>query len=203
MLTASFRPGTSAWKKLKKQKAREEKAKAKAAARAAKEAANPSKKKKSSEEDEEKDLTPDKYFEIRAQKIRKFEKAGYNPFPHKFDAKMSIPNFVAKFKPFKDGETSSEATAIAGRVTRKASQGKLKFLDISADGARVQIFCNPRAAKDAKAFGAALDMIRRGDLIGVNGTPGRTKTGELSIFATDLTLLAPCLRMLPPARVGP
>ena len=40
-------------------------------------------------------------------------------------------------------------------------------------------------------------ILRRGDVIGVEGYPGRTQTGELSVFATKLTLLAPCLHPLP------
>ncbi len=39
--------------------------------------------------------------------------------------------------------------------------------------------------------------LRRGDIIGVTGQPGKSKKGELSVFATKLQLLSPCLQMLP------
>lgn len=39
-------------------------------------------------------------------------------------------------------------------------------------------------------------------MVGVTGVPGKTKRGELSIMAQDITLLAPCLRMLPKAHYG-
>ncbi len=41
--------------------------------------------------------------------------------------------------------------------------------------------------------------VRRGDIIGVYGRPGRTKTGELSIAPGRIQLLSPCLYMLPTA----
>lgn len=44
--------------------------------------------------------------------------------------------------------------------------------------------------------------LRRGDIIGVTGFPGKTKKGELSVFAKDITLLSPCLHMLPKAHYG-
>jgi lysyl-tRNA synthetase class 2 len=45
-------------------------------------------------------------------------------------------------------------------------------------------------------------MLRRGDIIGVVGFPGKTNKGELSVFAEDVILLSPCLHMLPKAHYG-
>ena len=39
--------------------------------------------------------------------------------------------------------------------------------------------------------------LRRGDIVGVKGHPGKSKNGELSIFPIELQLLSPCLHMLP------
>jgi lysyl-tRNA synthetase class 2 len=44
--------------------------------------------------------------------------------------------------------------------------------------------------------------LRRGDIVGVVGFPGKTNKGELSVFATDVLLLSPCLHMLPKAHYG-
>jgi lysyl-tRNA synthetase class 2 len=48
-----------------------------------------------------------------------------------------------------------------------------------------------------EAFYKMNDILRRGDIIGIKGWPGKTRAGELSIFASEITLLSPCLRMLP------
>ena len=54
-----------------------------------------------------------------------------------------------------------------------------------------------RNAASPEEFYEAHDLIRRGDVVGVKGHPSRTKMGELSISATSLQLLAPCLHQLP------
>ena len=53
----------------------------------------------------------------------------------------------------------------------------------------------PSAAALRRAPGAR--SVRRGDIVGVQGFPGKSKKGELSIFPKDLAVLAPCLHMLP------
>ena len=47
------------------------------------------------------------------------------------------------------------------------------------------------------SFIALHNTIRRGDLIGLKGYPGKSKRGQLSIFPNTFTVLAPCLHMLP------
>ena len=44
--------------------------------------------------------------------------------------------------------------------------------------------------------------MKRGDIVGVEGFPGKSRNGELSIFPTRLAVLSPCLHMLPVARTG-
>lgn len=46
------------------------------------------------------------------------------------------------------------------------------------------------------------NKLRRGDSIGVQGNPGKTKKGELSIIPYEMTLLSPCLHMLPHLHFG-
>ncbi|GAB5372713.1 hypothetical protein AAMO2058_001688600 [Amorphochlora amoebiformis] len=189
----------SQWKRIKKQREKEKKQAAKAAAKAA---AAPKTKAKAKDEEED-SLDPNQYFEIRSKRMEKMQSEGFNPYPHKFNASMSIPNFVHKYQDLKKGDKiKTETASLAGRITRKAPSGKLCFLFISADDATVQIFASVRDAKDAKKFEKVVSTIRRGDIVGVVGHPGRTKTDELSIFATEITLLAPCLHMLPAARQG-
>ena len=54
---------------------------------------------------------------------------------------------------------------------------------------------------DEEAFGHVHNAIRRGDLVGVKGYPGKSKRGELSVFPTSFIVLAPCLHMLPKYRL--
>ena len=60
----------------------------------------------------------------------------------------------------------------------------------------------PRTYKSEEAFVAINNKLRRGDIIGVRGNPGKTKKGELSIIPIEMTLLSPCLHMLPHLHFG-
>ena len=84
---------------------------------------------------------------------------------------------------------------------RKASN-KLYFFDIVADGAKVQIMANASNFTDRAAFDTFKSSVRRGDIAGFTGVPGRSKRGELSLFPTTAVLLSPCLHMLPSGFTG-
>ena len=58
------------------------------------------------------------------------------------------------------------------------------------------------AYKSEEQFGLDTAKLRRGDIVGVVGNPGRTKKGELSIIPSEIVLLAPCLHMLPHLHYG-
>jgi lysyl-tRNA synthetase class 2 len=59
-----------------------------------------------------------------------------------------------------------------------------------------------RDASDPESFISTHDLLHRGDIVGVTGTPMRTKKGELSIAPTSITLLAPNLHQLPSSHFG-
>ena len=94
----------------------------------------------------------------------------------------------------------------------KRSGGKgLVFYDILGEGSKVQIFADAKKFTDfasmekdeaLAAFMKLANTIKRGDVIGVVGQPGKTKRGELSIFPSSMQLLTPCLHMIPKAGVA-
>jgi lysyl-tRNA synthetase class 2 len=99
-------------------------------------------------------------------------------------------------------EESSEKFSVMGRVMLKRSSGnKLHFLTINILGenlvnSSIQIFI----AKQFLENDDDLEVVKKitlGDIIGVTGNINRTKTGEKSIYANSIKLLAPCLHDLP------
>eukprot|EP00741_Cyanophora_paradoxa_P010161 tig00020510_g9836.t1 len=185
-----------------KQKAEKEAAKA---AKAAEDAAKKSEKKAAegapAEEDEE-EMDPTQYFENRVKALDTMRADGVNPFPHKFQISMLLPEFVEKYKDIESGtHLEKEVISLSGRVMTIRTQGaKMVFYDLKADGAKVQVMCQAQFA--TQDFHKTHARIRRGDIIGVTGFPGKSKRGELSVFPQTVTLLTPCLRMLPSARFG-
>jgi len=195
---------------------KKQKADAAAAAKAAKEAekaakasANPQKKKVSLLGDDEVD--PTKYTENRYTALKNLKEAGGNPYPHKFPTDMSIPEFVTNYNGLEKAQTHDDVVSVAGRIVMIRSSGsKLVFIDLTGDSEKIQVMADLSSydpaqdllADQAKKAGLEpfeykMKLIKRGDIVGVRGHPGRTKTGQLSIFPQQVELLSPCLHMLP------
>lgn len=194
-------------KKRQKQRAIEAKKAAKAAATPAK---TTTKKK-----DELADLNPNQFFEIRSRQISELREknnadpSAFNPYPHKFNVTTKIPEFVEKYAYLQRGETLKDVTvSVSGRImTKRESGSKLKFYVLKGDGVEVQIMAQAQDAPSVEAFESMHEILRRGDIIGVTGYPGKTAPakggeGELSVFATKVQLLTPCLHMLPTEHYG-
>ncbi|KAI1472745.1 lysyl-tRNA synthetase [Daldinia caldariorum] len=206
------RVSKSELKKRQKQRERDAKKQEKAAAAPPK----PASAKKTNAEADEKELTPNQYFEIRSRAISKLiESKEPYPYPHKFQRDYDLNDLVKQYGHLKSGEhDKTKILHVAGRIyNKRASGSKLLFYDIRGNnGVKVQIMCQAQEIREgAPAFEKQHDHIRRGDIIGVVGYPGRTapktklekgEEGELSIFATEVILLAPCLHQLPDEYYG-
>lgn len=128
------------------------------------------------------------------------EKEGKNNYPHKFKTTMSIPQYMAQFQGIEDGTKLEEVVSVAGRILSKRASGQnLIFYDLRADDGKIQVMADRSMAKDDFSVH---DDLRRGDVVGVTGVPGKSKRGELSIFPHSVVLLAPCMRMLPSKHKG-
>ncbi|THH26844.1 hypothetical protein EUX98_g7350 [Antrodiella citrinella] len=156
----------------------------------------------------EDDLNPNQYFELRSRHIQKLkETQNPNPYPHKFEVSISITEYIEKYGPegvIKAGEKLGSATvSLAGRIHNiRASGQSLRFYDLHGEGKKVQIMAQKQDAKDPDGFVAVHENFRRGDIVGVIGTPSRTKKGELSVSPTEIILLAPNLHQLPSGHFG-
>lgn len=181
-------------KMLKAEKAAELKAE-KDAARLAAAKANPAK-----QELEEEILDPSAYKANREAAVKTMTEAGINPYPHKFHVDYRLPDYTTEFgeKTVEGERIEDSIVTIAGRIVSVRGQGKLYFYDIRGDGAKVQMMSDLKTyASGEEDFYKIHRTIKRGDIVGIKGFPGKSKTGELSIFPTEITLLSPCLHMLP------
>jgi lysyl-tRNA synthetase class 2 len=91
-------------------------------------------------------------------------------------------------------EANPTAVHVAGRMMFKRVMGRASFAKLADRSGQIQIFLQ------ADALGAAYDLFKSwdlGDIVAASGTLFRTKTGELSVRATELRLLVKSLRPLP------
>lgn len=143
-------------------------------------------------------LDPSQYIANRKAAIRALKDAGKNPYPHKFNVTMPIPEYIEKFADTigPGQQLSSPVVSLAGRLYSKRAAGtRLVFYDLRGDGSKVQIIAD--AKNGGESFLEDHALLRRGDVVGVVGCPGKSRKGEFSIFAKEVKLLASCLHMLP------
>ena len=125
------------------------------------------------------------------------EALGVDPYPAGFEPSDAV-SAVVESHGGRSGDELEEArprTAAAGRVLAVRSFGKANFLVLSDGRSRLQAYVRKDSvsARDFDVF-RLLDV---GDLAGVAGRVFRTRTGELTVWASRLEFLAKCLEPLP------
>ncbi|KAF9264605.1 lysyl-tRNA synthetase [Marasmius fiardii PR-910] len=160
------------------------------------------------EKAEEEELNPNQYYEMRSRQILHLKETQKpNPYPHKFQVSRSITSYIEVYGPegkiAKGTRVEGVEESLSGRIHNiRASGSKLVFYDLHGEGKKVQIMATLQDAQDPDNFMATQEILKRGDIVGVVGTPSRTKLGELSITAKMMTLLAPNLHLLPSSHFG-
>lgn len=140
---------------------------------------------------DESEITPNEYFKLRSAAVTELKKnERTHPYPHKFHVSSSLEDFIKKYEGLKDAETlENELLSVAGRIHAiRESGAKLIFYDVRGEGVKIQVMANAKLYSSEEAFAAETDKIRRGDIIGINGYPGKTKKGELSIIPKSVSL---------------
>ena len=135
--------------------------------------------------------------EQRRANLEAITRLGFAAYPNKFDTTHSVSALVdghtAKSKD--ELEAARVETVTAGRIVSVRSFGKASFFVLSDGRSRIQIYVRQDALSERDyQLSKLLDL---GDQIGVAGHLFRTKTNELSIWASSLEFLAKCFLPLP------
>ena len=133
---------------------------------------------------------------VRRQKLADLCEAGHNPFEiTKYAQDAYSADLKNEFADLPAEAETRKIVSLAGRMMSKRIMGKASFAHLRDQKGDIQIFVKRDLLGD-EAY-AAFKKLDIGDIIGVKGEVFRTKTGELSVRATELTLLAKSLRPLP------
>lgn len=133
----------------------------------------------------------------RRANLEELKKLGVEPYPRRFQTDATVDGIVVRH-----GERSAEQleaeqprTRTAGRILSIRSFGKASFLVISDGRARIQVYIrqDSLSERDFQIF----KLLDFGDWVGVEGRLFRTRTNELTIWASALEFLAKCLLPLP------
>ncbi len=145
------------------------------------------------------DRIPPDWPEESAQRLAKAERLrglGVNPYPNRYERSHRLAELVTAYrdKTLEELAALSVPVRIAGRVLTKRGHGKASFATLGDGEGRLQIYV--RADQVGERGYQIFDLLDLGDFVGVAGTMMRTRKGELSVEAGELTFLAKAL--LPP-----
>lgn len=140
------------------------------------------------------ELTEEKLNEVlkvRREKLEALVEAGKDPFAiTKYDRTHYSSDIKENFE-----ELEGKEVSVAGRLMSKRIMGKASFCNVQDLKGNIQSY----VARDAVGEDeySAFKKLDIGDIVGIKGTVFKTKTGEISIHATDVILLAKSLQVLP------
>jgi len=130
--------------------------------------------------------------ELRRAKLEALEKRGVQPYAYRFDVTHRSGRIRDEHARL---EESGQTVRIAGRLMTRRGHGQTCFAHVKDADGLLQIYLREDALGEA-AYAVALEHDL-GDWIGVEGTVFRTKTGEITVKASRVDLLAKSLRSLP------
>lgn len=142
------------------------------------------------------DVDSNKLIAFRREKLTQLRAVG-NAFPNDFRREHLAADLHAQFDPLEADalEVQAVAVTLAGRMLGKRVMGKASFVTLRDLSGDIQLFLQ----RDALPEGVYADFKQwdLGDILGVEGTLFKTRTGELSVAARSLRLLTKSLRPLP------
>ena len=130
-------------------------------------------------------------LKVRREKLAELQAEGKDPFQiTKYQVTHHSQEIKDNFESLQDREVSA-----AGRMMSKRVMGKASFCHVQDLQGMIQCYvARDNLGEEAYKEFKKLDI---GDIIGVKGTVFKTKTGEISIHVTELTLLSKSLQILP------
>ncbi len=130
-----------------------------------------------------------KFERQRQQKLSRIKELGIDPYGGRYDGVEPAKDIKHRFK---DGDDTQQAKC-AGRIVLLRDIGKLIFITLRDWSGTIQIGLSKSQMGEQWTLAKLLEL---GDIIGAAGRLGKTKTGEITVWADNVTLLSKSL--LPP-----
>ena len=129
--------------------------------------------------------------QVRREKLAALQEAGRNPFAQ---TKYTATHFTTDITEHYDS-MEGQTVSIAGRLMSKRGMGKVSFCDLQDKLGRVQLYVRRDLVGEEEY--AWFKKYDTGDLVGVTGEVFKTEKGQISVRASQVTLLAKALQPLP------
>lgn len=136
------------------------------------------------------DANLNKMLLLKRQKLEELKNEGKDPFVHEtYDVTAHSVGIKEEFN-----EADEREVSIAGRIMSKRRHGKICFLDLRDSEGNIQIFARKDVLEEKYEDVKGIDI---GDIVGVKGIVFKTEAGEITVRATDISLLSKSLQILP------
>ena len=127
---------------------------------------------------------------LKRQKLEELKNEGKDPFVHEtYDVTAHSVEIKEEFN-----EADEREVSIAGRIMSKRRHGKICFLDLRDSEGSIQVFARKDVLEEKYEDVKGIDI---GDIVGVKGIVFKTEAGEITVRATDISLLSKSLQILP------
>ena len=136
----------------------------------------------------------------RLAKLDALRERGIEPYPVTYDRDRSVSEVREQFDALAPDSVTETDVRLAGRLMLIRRHGGLVFADLKDQTGTVQLLVS-REVLGEEAF-RDVERLDRGDWVGAAGRVLTTRTGELSVRATELRLLSKSLRALPDKHRG-
>ncbi|KAF7682984.1 putative lysine--tRNA ligase, cytoplasmic [Astathelohania contejeani] len=153
---------------------------------------------KQGEKSIDKGVESDEYYIQRLQKISTDISNGIIRYPHKFEVKHDISYILEHYSHIKASEKVDDVVQSTGRIMSIRDLGRFVFCKLMSNDKYIQLVI----INQSKEMDEIVKTVRRGDIVGYSGNPGKTKTGEMSVFIKEMEVLTPCLRTIPMEHFG-
>jgi lysyl-tRNA synthetase class 2 len=129
----------------------------------------------------------------RYNKVKELREKNINPYVNRFIPSCHSTDVLENADAL---IASGDKLTVSGRILTIRTFGKAAFFHIQDSAGKIQIFIKKGELPDDQ-FELFKDYIDSGDIVGIEGTVFRTKTGETTVLARQLTLLSKSVRPLP------
>ena len=140
---------------------------------------------------------PSAVIEDRETKAEKLRANGVNLYPAGYPVDITAQELVQRFGDLDEQalEQNTESHCVAGRIVSRRDFGKASFIHIKDRSGRIQAYVRKNKIQPEQFD--TFKLMDIGDFVGIKGPLFRTKTGELTLLAEDLSLLSKSMRPLP------
>ncbi|MEZ0290115.1 MAG: lysine--tRNA ligase [Sulfolobales archaeon] len=142
-------------------------------------------------------MSLEKWIEDLKRKILRLRELNRDPYrrAYRYDVTSTAVEIRSRYSGLEPGEETNDRYSIAGRVWHIRRHGGITFIDLYDHTGRIQVVARRDSVREVDR--EILELVDKGDFIGVKGRAIRTKAGEISLLAEEIEILSIAWRPIP------